>query len=771
SPLDSPIGKRWPWMLVAGVPETLGLLWADLSTTTGKSIGFLIFLGAIAAVALSMWSYAIYLERPPPPRAPGASHNEAADKQSGRDRAKQESEANDGGQITFEEELSVVPSRFNIFGRMFGRVPKRQRMHIIYFVLTTLYIPVVKLCLEAIVWSQGYWAVPNPFRTSDDPVWNLADSDSSQRNPEKFCYTTTMRNGSFNGAFVVLPLAVLLFIVLGMVLPVQVYKLTKRHMPRVPGWLDGKTPGYRLPPAKQASRPTSALAAAAAAPSRANSRASRGVTIDPPARGGTRSAADGDLTRDDPNPMLNANALLQGIDKLGIMNPEVFGNLAMLYGLVNNAGGIGGIGGPNGDVSGLINGVWGHVQKWLARPGGSVNSDPYLGMEKDEAYQARLRDMKESHRNRHLATVQYRRALDSDTADYRFLYVANYPVHASDPARMLLWKLLMVVVAVVLAKDNCWAKSRTRHSLDAGRCAALLLVALLMLRSHHSHRPFFDPTANLAGLLMRIGVLAAVVFAFPLFLLEDPLSMTHMGLCVTLVMANLLVLLALLWLLSNALPRFQVVVRGASQPLTLSPGILVATSPYDPRLRRLLIERVWQDTWSAILLASRDFRLLPNHRIAFCKTRAHPPYMVNYIGFAAERHLENLHLYDAIGRHAYCQAVQIERLNDQRSGLMDEIARGFTGPDMYFNPYTAAHSGINPVGMGSAVGTSTNFYGIGRSEVQTWFGRSYILHFPFMVCMVYDELPDVVVPISDEAFLRLYLQQNRDDPSVLARRN
>ncbi|KAJ1900090.1 hypothetical protein LPJ66_001703, partial [Kickxella alabastrina] len=333
SPLDSPISKRWPWMLVAGVPETLGLLWADLSTTTGKSIGFLIFFGAIAVVALSMWSYAIYLERPPPPRAPGASYNEAADKQSGRDRAKQESEANDGGQITFEEELSIVPSPFNIFGRMFGRVPKRQRMHIIYFVLTTLYIPVVKLCLEAIVWSQGYWAVPNPFRTSDDPVWNPAGSDSNQRDPEKFCYTTAMRNGNFNGAFVVLPLAVLLFIALGMVLPVQVYKLTKRHMPRVPGWLDGKTPGYRLPPANQASRPTSALAAAAAAPSRANSRASRGVTIDPPARGGTRSAVDGDLTRDDPNPMLNANALLQGIDKLGIMNPEVFGNLAMLYGL------------------------------------------------------------------------------------------------------------------------------------------------------------------------------------------------------------------------------------------------------------------------------------------------------------------------------------------------------------------------------------------------------------------------------------------------------
>ncbi|KAJ1995307.1 hypothetical protein GGI04_005846, partial [Coemansia thaxteri] len=210
----------------------------------------------------------------------------------------------------------------------------------------------------------------------------------------------------------------------------------------------------------------------------------------------------------------------------------------------------------------------------------------------------------------------------------------------------------------------------------------------------------------------------------------------------------------------------QVVIRGTSAPLTLSPGILVATNPYDPRLRRLLIERVWQDTWSAILLASRDFRLLPNHRIAFCQTRAHPPYMVNYIGFAAERHLENLHLYDAIGRRAYSQAIMLERHNDHRTALMDEIVRLYTGPDMYFNPHDANRSGEG----GSIAAGFLPRYGVGRNEIRSWFGKVYILHFPFMVCMIYDELPSVVVPIADENDLRLYLQQNKD-VQVMARRD
>ncbi|KAJ1759297.1 hypothetical protein LPJ58_002348 [Coemansia sp. RSA 1591] len=460
-------------------------------------------------------------------------------------------------------------------------------------------------------------------------------------------------------------------------------------------------------------------------------------------------------TRDDPNPMMYAEPIWQGIQQMNLVNPEMLGYLSAIYGMMYgaNAGGQ-----PGADhLGGLFTNAWKHIQQWWTK---ETEEDPYMDMGKDEAYQARLRDMKHSQRNRHLATVQYRRALDGDTNDYRFLYVGQYPAHAGDPARLLLWKLLAVFVAVVLQKDNCWARNHARQAMDAARCALLLLVALLMLRSVHAHRPFFDPTANLAALISRLAIVCAAVFALPIFLLTDPLSQAHMGLCVTLAVINLFVVLALLWLLSGALPGVQMVVLGSAAPLTLSPGILIAKSASDPRLRRLLIERVWQDTWSAILLASRDFRLLPGHRVAFYVTNSHPPYMQNYIGFAAERHLENLHLYDKIGRRAYCQAVLMERNSDLRTGLMDEIARVYTGPDMYYNPFADTTSTDRVAAK----------FRLAQSEIRSYFGKVYILHFPFMVCIKYDELPNVIVPITDEDDLTMYLNQNRD-PVVVARRD
>ncbi|KAJ2673063.1 hypothetical protein GGI25_004878 [Coemansia spiralis] len=713
APLDSSVGSRWPWMIVAGIPQTLGLLWSDLSTTTGKSLGFFVFFAVVSVFFLCLWTYGLYMERP--------------------------TLKSKGGEITYEEEVVLTPGPFDVVGRVFGKMPKRTRMHIIYAVLTTIYMPMVKLCIEAIVWNQGYWAVANPFRTTDHPIY--PKPTDGEKDPSKFCYTTTMHTSRFNGAFVILPFAAVLLVILGFLLPVQIHRLTKHHMPRVPGWADGKVPGQRMP-----SREQQTLAASVA------------NTRPPTAAGsavGSRNVRAADGARplmsnmDDPNPMLTADALLQGLGQTGLVGSQHMAYLGALNGLLTAANATGAGQQFNSSLSGWANSLWKRVQEMWTGTKQSVE-DPYWGMEKDEAYQARLRDMRTSHRNRHLATVQYRRALDSDTSDYRFLYVPHYPVHASDPARALLWKLVAIITVVVLAKDNCWAKSRSRHVMDSARCSMLLLIALLMLRSHHAHRPFFDPTANLSQLFMRLSIVCTAIFAFPLFLL-DPMSETHTGLCVTLLVLNLLSFLAMLWLASSSMPQVEVKIRGPRVPLVLSPGILVATTPNDPRLRRLLIERVWQDTWSAILLASRDFRLLPNHHVAFCRTQAHPPYMVNYIGFAAERHLENLHLYDAIGRHAYCQAILWERQHETRGLLMDEISRNLTGPDMYFCPTGA---------MGER-------FSLGR--VRSWFGKVYILHFPFMVCMVYDEAPDMIVPIGEEDDLRVYLEQNRD-PLVVEKR-
>ncbi|KAJ2773745.1 hypothetical protein IWQ57_001152, partial [Coemansia nantahalensis] len=750
APLDSTVGDRWPWIIVAGIPDTLGFLWADLSTTTGKSVGFFAFFALVTAGALLMWTYGLYLERLVRPRPADAAA--AAAKAEGA-----ESKASDGdtGLVTYEEELVPAPGPFNIVGRVLSKVTRRQRMHAVYVVLTTLYIPMVKLCLEALVWGQGYWPVPNPYRTTDRPSFPAAED--GMRDPAAFCYTTAMRTSAFNGAFVVLPLAALLLIALAVILPLQIHRLALHHRPSVPGWADGSAPGHPVArkEAVAASIPAALDQAAggpAGEPGSASTRdAERDLARDVrfAASAGSPGSERASRPRDGFNPVVDQ--MMQGAQ--GLATPEVMALLTGLYGMVVNSRN--GAGLDLSHLMGLASKGWKRMQAWVAKS----RDDPYFGMDRDEAYQARLRDMKRSHRNRHLATVQYRRALDASTDDFRFLYAAHYPGHAGDPARWLLWKLAVVAAAVVLAKDNCWARGRSRDAMDAARNVVLLLVALLLLRSHNSHRPFFDPTANLAALAQRLALLAAVAFAFPLFLLADPLSQAHRGLCVTLAVVNLLVLLAMLWLMGSALPSVHVAVRGPSAPLTLSPGILVATSAYDPRLRRLLIERVWQDTWSAILLASRDFRLLPNHRVAFCRTEVHPPYMVNYIGFAAERHLENLHLYDAIGRDAYCRAVQLERHNTQRIALIDEVVRTYTGPDGYFNPF---ETGEDPDRVAAR-------FGVAQREVQSWFGKVYALHFPFTVCIVYDDLPGRIVPLVEEADLRTFLQQNAD-PQTTERR-
>ncbi|KAJ1959738.1 hypothetical protein GGI12_004179, partial [Dipsacomyces acuminosporus] len=654
-----------------------------------------------------------------------------------------------------EEEEDDAPSPLNIYGRIFGQMPKRRRMHILYAILTTLYLPVVKICMDAIVWNQGFWPVSNPFRTTDKPIFPRPQDGF--RDPGRFCYTTTMKNGRFNGAYLILPLAIATLLGLGFWLPLQLHQLSKVHMPRVYGWDHGKGPGNSVPNEEQdkksqqaAPMPPVTVGDDDDEDGNDEHRQLRSLNGSQQQRGAlaaTRAGPGSDvIARDDPNPLLEGLSGLAG--GFAGVNPETIGYLGTLLNFANGNGL-----GDSQQQWGMLEGLFGKFTSMLKNNNEEDDPDLYAGLEKEEAYQKRLSRMKEKHRNRHLATVKYRRALDTDTSDFRFIYAPNYPGHASCGARELLWKFAAVFVAVVLDKDNCWSKQHSRHSLDAGRNAVLLIIALLMLRSHHSHRPFFDPTANLSALFSRIGIVVVVIFAFPLFLMHDPLSSSHTGAAMTLALINFCLLLLMLWLASSSLPKIQVALKGPSASLTLSPGILVATSPYDPRLRRLLIERVWQDTWSAILLASRDFRLLPNHRVAFCKTRAHPPYMVNYIGFAAERHLENMYLYDQIGRQAYCRAVELERNNRQRFDMTIEILRFYIGPDMYFNPYAT----------GEAPGRVQSRFGVGLNDVKSWFGKVYVLHFPFMVCMIYDDLPNVIVPIAEEHDLFTYLQQNNDE--------
>ncbi|KAJ1941255.1 hypothetical protein FBU59_003551, partial [Linderina macrospora] len=219
SPVESSVGQRWPWMIVSCIPKVLGLEWADLATTTGKSIGFFVVFCVLGVACLGMWVFGSVVERT----------------SSSSSKKEKTADGDDGEEVGFENETTTGASILNPFGGM----PKWKRMHILYLILSTLYIPVLKLSLEVIVWDQGFWAVANPFRTTDSP--SFPAPEPGHRDPSKFCYTTTMRNGAFSAAYILLPIGIVVFLGYGLYLPWQIKKLAHKHMPNVIGWDHGKT--------------------------------------------------------------------------------------------------------------------------------------------------------------------------------------------------------------------------------------------------------------------------------------------------------------------------------------------------------------------------------------------------------------------------------------------------------------------------------------------------------------------------------------------------
>ncbi|KAJ2741522.1 hypothetical protein H4S06_005877, partial [Coemansia sp. BCRC 34490] len=325
TPLDSTVWQRWPWMVVTGVPATLGLMWPELSTTTGVSVGMFVFFAVATTFVLLLWSYGLYVERPALAKAAAA----AAAAESAREKDKMTVVVSGGAEqeqlITYQEEVVVEPSRLDFVGRMFRHMPRRRRMHILYSALATLYIPTIKLCLDALVWGQAYWAVPNPYRSTDRPDFASQDTESGYRKPGDFCYTTTMRNKAFNGAFVILPCAAVLLLWLGVALPIQVHKLVRHSIPRVPGWMDGSSPGHRLPPAEAtpATAPTAVpTTAPTPVPAPAPADGSRAVRNNNSSSSSATASAASVRARDDANPMLAANELLQGIQASGLVGQQ-----------------------------------------------------------------------------------------------------------------------------------------------------------------------------------------------------------------------------------------------------------------------------------------------------------------------------------------------------------------------------------------------------------------------------------------------------------------
>lgn len=82
------------------------------------------------------------------------------------------------------------------------------------FILTVIYLPLSTVSVHALLWSEDFWVVPNPYTnaTTLPPSLPSLGPASEFRDPLDFCYTTTMIKNQINFAPLLVILAVLTFI-------------------------------------------------------------------------------------------------------------------------------------------------------------------------------------------------------------------------------------------------------------------------------------------------------------------------------------------------------------------------------------------------------------------------------------------------------------------------------------------------------------------------------------------------------------------------------
>lgn len=101
------------------------------------------------------------------------------------------------------------------------------------FIATSLFLPLSKISLGALFWTQDYWV--------QDRI-GIDSSGADNFDPADFCYRTTMRRpagtANFNWAWIVLPIAGFTVLVMTIFLPWRLHRVVQNQRPSVDAWTE-----------------------------------------------------------------------------------------------------------------------------------------------------------------------------------------------------------------------------------------------------------------------------------------------------------------------------------------------------------------------------------------------------------------------------------------------------------------------------------------------------------------------------------------------------
>ncbi|PPQ62841.1 hypothetical protein CVT24_000535 [Panaeolus cyanescens] len=348
--------------------------------------------------------------------------------------------------------------------------------------------------------------------------------------------------------------------------------------------------------------------------------------------------------------------------------------------------------------------------------------------------------------------AEYQRLLGRDRNPFAFLYTAFRRGWGTYISTYLFAKLSTLLIIAIFDPDNCLFRNYSRTTISVIRQILLLLTTIGFFIAQCIFAPFLDPINNASEWTSRLNYLttASTALAVTLNIPGKEILESYVLYCIYIVTYGLGFCkgphLAFRSRRLTTSTDFSLINFGWMQRIVkkLTRRMDFSIDIFSPRLDISNCSvhtkrRIWQETVTALLLTDESCKIPNGQHIAFAQARdsIFPPYLLDFQGTPAERHVENLKILREVGAGTY------RRANALLSGpdiswyryLQDEIQKNYTGPDSYWKP-------------------------LDDNEVncRTYFGNAWWIPFPPTLVIRYDEGPYAV--LNDSVALEAYIAQN-----------
>ncbi|KAH8120174.1 hypothetical protein DFH11DRAFT_1558766 [Phellopilus nigrolimitatus] len=328
---------------------------------------------------------------------------------------------------------------------------------------------------------------------------------------------------------------------------------------------------------------------------------------------------------------------------------------------------------------------------------------------------------------------EYQRLLERDRLPLAFLYSDFRRGWGTYRSFYLFAKLSALIMIAIINPDNCLFRSiRSRTDVLVSRQALLVVAMLAFFLIQCRRAPFIDPvdnasewTSRLSYLLTSLVGLRVVVGLPGQDILNGPILyiiyvLTY-GLSIYFTCINFSWMHRIVKRISGRID-FSIDVFSPKLDLT----------PLSPHVKR----RIWQETITTLFLTTPDCKIPVNQPMLYSQARdsEYPPYLMNFKGFPAERHTENLKILRELGLKAYTSGLSISD-DDRSRRLQDWIQISFVGPDCYWKDADS------------------------REEDISHFGTAWWIPFPPSLVMRFDDGHRAVLNKTRQ--FKEYLAQNR----------